>query len=331
MKYIGIDIGGTDVKFGVLDEKFNILLQSGIKTDREKTPTEIVGNIARALRLFLEQNDVLLDDVCGIGIGCPGGVNGKAGRVDFSPNLSVGGWHNFELVKEFKKHFKKPIFISNDANAAALGEASLVKYDSFVFLTLGTGVGSGIVLNGALFEGNEGKGAEIGHMTIAMGGRPCSCGGRGCMEAYCSATALIADTKQKMREFPTSKMWRVAPDLNDVDGKTAFEALKLGDAAAHDVVVQYISYLGESILNVINILRPEAVIIGGGVSKQGEFLLDMIKTYCEKRYYGYRGAPKTDILIAKLDSRAGLVGAAVLVNKNLKKAGGRAVCDRNDY
>ncbi len=186
-------------------------------------------------------------------------------------------------------------------------------YSDTVMLTLGTGVGGGIVIDNKLYEGNEGKGGELGHMVLVVDGERCSCGRRGCMEAYCSASALIRDTKKAMQADKSSAMWKTSPRLDDVDGKTAFECSKKGDKAAIAVVDNYIKFLGEGMLNFANIFRPQAIILGGGVCAQGDYLIDKLKDYCKERFYGFEGMPRFDILVAQLGNDAGIIGAAALI------------------
>ena len=199
---------------------------------------------------------------------------------------------------------------------AALGETMFGAgrgYENAVMITLGTGVGGGLILNGRLFEGNESKGAELGHMVIEAGGEPCNCGRRGCIEAYASATALIRETKKAMRAHPESAMWKFSPDIEAVDGRTSFECAKAGDAAAAEVVDKYLYYLSEAMLNFCNIFRPQVIILGGGVCAQGQYLTDRLTAIMEKEHYGYSGAPKVAIAIATLGNDAGLIGAASLI------------------
>ena len=186
-------------------------------------------------------------------------------------------------------------------------------YTDTVFLTLGTGVGGGIVLGGKLYEGNESKGAELGHMVLVVDGEPCSCGRNGCMEAYCSASALIRETKKAMLADKNSAMWKFSPTLDDVDGRTAFECSKAGDRSANAVVDYFVKYLGEGMLNFANIFRPQAIILGGGVCAQGDYLIYKLKDYCKDRNYGFADTPRFDILVAQLGNDAGIIGAAGLI------------------
>ena len=255
-----------------------------------------------------------MDELVGVGIGSPGAINSGAGIVDYSPNL---GWYNVPIAELILKRVKKPVKVSNDANVAALGETLFGAgkgYKDTILVTLGTGVGGGVVIGGKLFEGNESKGAELGHSVIVVNGQQCGCGRRGCFEAYSSATALIRETKEAMLRDRGSKMWDfVGGDIDKVDGKTAFETEKQGDATAKLVVNNYVLYLSEGLLNLCNIFRPEAIMLGGGVCAQGDNLLNRLKTRMQALHYGYQGTPAVDLLIASLGNDAGIIGAAALL------------------
>ena len=212
-----------------------------------------------------------------------------------------------------KKYLGVPVYVTNDANAAALGESfagAAKQYGSSIFVTLGTGVGGGIIIDGKLFEGNRSAGAEIGHMVIRMGGEKCTCGRKGCFEAYASATALIRQTQNAMRKAPESILWKLAPTPEEVDGKTAFDGLRAGDKTAEKVVNAYIGYLAEGLANLANIFRPEAIVLGGGVCAEGETLLAPLRRKMNRLVYaGTKYAPVL-LLTASLGNDAGLVGAA---------------------
>ncbi len=312
MYTIGVDIGGMSVKVGLVDERGVIIANNRAKT--EKDPENMVKILSKQINDLLKENNLTVNDINGIGIGCPGTVTGATGVIEYANNL---GWHKVPLGAMLKKYIDVEVRISNDANVAALGEAiyGVAKdYNSAIMFTLGTGVGGGIILDNKLYEGNESKGAELGHTTLVLDGEDCTCGRRGCVEAYVSATALIRQTKCVMEQDKESKMWEfVGGDINKVDGRTAFETAKLGDKSAELVRDNYIKYLAESMMNMFNIFRPEAFILGGGVSAQGEYLTSRLKDYCEARHYGYQGTPKVEILIATLGNDAGIIGAAALL------------------
>lgn len=312
MKAIGVDIGGMTIKVGLVDENGKIIGENRVKT--AKTADRCLDNLFLQIRTLLNQNNLTEKDIRGIGVGCPGLVDVEKGIVEHLPNL---GWVNVPLVAQLKEKFRTEIRISNDANVATLGEVlfgAAKGYDSAVMFTLGTGVGGGIVINGKLYEGGKGRGAELGHTTLILNGAPCTCGRNGCVEVYVSATALIGQTKAAMRADGDSEMWKyVGGDIDAVDGRTAFECEKKGDPAAKRVIDNYVTYLSESIMNMLNIFRPPVFILGGGISKEGKNLTERVTAYLEGFSYGYKFAPKTKIVTATLGNDAGIIGAAALV------------------
>lgn len=314
MYVFGVDIGGTGVKAGIVDESGRIVIKSSIPTDRGHDYKVIVKDIAEQLKKLASDSGVSMDEIKAIGVGCPGAINSKKGTVDYSNNLH---WESVPFLAELKKHIDLPSAISNDANVAALGETKFgagKEYSDTVFITLGTGVGGGVVIGGKLFEGNESKGTELGHTVIVRGGELCTCGRRGCLEAYASATALIRDTKVAMKKDKRSKMWDfVNGDIEKVDGRTAFECSKMGDYSAKKVVDDYIESLGEGLCNFANVFRPEAIILGGGVCAQGEYLTAPLRQFLTNYCYGGEHSPEVKLLIATLGNDAGLIGAASLV------------------
>ena len=311
-KYIGVDNGGMSVKYGLVNENGNILAKRTVKT--EGTADSVIDTLGKALVAFLEENGLKKEEIEGVGIGCPGAITAATGTVEYSNNL---GWKNVKLTDGLKKYLDTEYKVSNDANVAALGEATFgaaKEFSDVIMLTLGTGVGGGIVLGNKLYEGNESKGAELGHAVLVLGGEECTCGRKGCIEAYCSASALIRDTKRAMLRDTDSKMWDYANnDIHNVNGRTAFAMARENDPAAVQVVNDYIMYLSESIMNYCNIFRPQAVVLGGGISGEGKYLIDRVAQYCKERHYGYQGTPEVKILAATLGNDAGIIGAAALL------------------
>ena len=314
MYYVGIDLGGTNIKTGIVNEQGKIVAKSSIPTKSDRTADEVAFDMAFEVLNIVKSNKISMDELVGVGIGSPGAINSGAGIVDYSPNL---GWYNVPIAELILKRVKKPVKVSNDANVAALGETLFGAgkgYKDTILVTLGTGVGGGVVIGGKLFEGNESKGAELGHSVIVVNGQQCGCGRRGCFEAYSSATALIRETKEAMLRDRGSKMWDfVGGDIDKVDGKTAFETEKQGDATAKLVVNNYVLYLSEGLLNLCNIFRPEAIMLGGGVCAQSDNLLNRLKVRMQALHYGYQGTPAVDLLIASLGNDAGIIGAAALL------------------
>ncbi|MBO7345479.1 MAG: ROK family protein [Clostridia bacterium] len=311
---IGVDIGGMSVKIGLVDDNGKIVEQLRVKTVRDANKG--ILDIIDSIKYLLSNNKIETNQLCGIGIGCPGAVKSEEGIIDYLPNL---GWDTIDVRTPIEKAFGVPVMVSNDANVAALGEViygSAKGCQTCVMFTIGTGVGGGMIINGKLFEGGFSRGGELGHMTLIMDGEDCSCGRKGCVECYTSATALIKQTKEEMKKNRYSMMWKfVDYDIKNVDGRTAFECSKLGDKSAIKVRDKYIEYLGESILNMFNIFRPEVFIIGGGISAQGEYLTNLLKGYCEKFDYGYKRSPRTEIITASLGNDAGIIGAAALLKQ----------------
>lgn len=308
--YIGIDLGGTFIKGGIVSDKGEIVVKDKVPTESEKGSLAVAKNIAALAHSLLKRANMTSSDVVGIGMGVPGMIDGEKGEVVYSNNL---GWEHFSISREVEALTGLGVKIANDANVAALGETLFGcgrEYKNTVMLTLGTGVGGGIVIGGRLFEGNRSAGAELGHSVILAGGEACTCGRRGCLEAYASATALIRDTKKKMRENPDSAMWRVG-SLDKVNGETAF-SLKDTDKAAREVVDAYIEKLAIGITNIANVFRPEAVILGGGVSAEGDNLILPLSRQVDRDIFAGEMGPRVKILIAELGNDAGLLGAAAL-------------------
>ncbi|MBR1970552.1 MAG: ROK family protein [Clostridia bacterium] len=307
--YIGIDLGGTNIACGVVDEYGVIYGRSSRKTNAPRPYEEIFNDMAECAFDAAKESGINFDDIESVGIGCPGAINKETGCIEFSNNL---GFYDVEITKHMEKLLGKKVYVENDANAAAWGEylcGSGKGTKSMVMITLGTGVGSGIVDNGHLLTGAYEKGAEIGHMVLRINGEKCTCGRKGCFEAYASATALIRDTKKAMNENPDSDMWKVAKSLSKVDGKTAFKAK---DKAAKEVINNYLSNLSEGVVNIVNILQPEIIAIGGGVSNAGEKILKPIRKAIKNYSFARFGKKQTEVQIAKLGNDAGLIGAAML-------------------
>lgn len=311
--YIGIDLGGTNIAAGLVTDDGKILISDSVPTLKDRPCTEIVEDMALLARKIAAAAKCPLEEIKAVGIGCPGTVDSGRGMVIYSNNIVM---NHFPLAEEFRKHLDLPVNLENDANAAAYGEyvTTANGKSSFVLMTLGTGVGGGIVLDGKIFRGFNGAGAEIGHMAIAVNGEVCTCGRHGCLEAYASVTALIRQTKEKMAECPDSTMHAWAKEHRKVSGRTAFECAKAGDPAAIAVRDRYIRYIAEGVCSVISILQPEVFAIGGGISKEGDTLLLPIKDFVNQNDFN-KFVPRTDIRIASLCNDAGIVGAAMAAKK----------------
>ena len=307
--YIGIDLGGTNIAAGLVTEEGEITNTDSTPTLLPRNYKEIVADMAKLSEKIVSKAGLTMDDIDGIGIGCPGSVDSKNGIVAFSNNLKMD---HAPLVAEMKKYFDKPINILNDADAAAFGEYMIngSNVDSFIFITLGTGVGGGIIINKKVYSGFNGAGGELGHITLVHNGIPCNCGNIGCWEAYASVTALIRQTKEAMERNPDSKMHEIAKADGKINGRTAFIAAKAGDKAGNEVVKQYLEYVASGLVSIINIFQPEKSVIGGGISREGDYLLNPIKEYCDKHEYN-KYLKKTELSIATLYNDAGIVGAAL--------------------
>ena len=310
--YIGVDVGGMSIKAGAVNLNGEILVKDKVVTDGKHVDV-FLKDIKELLIKVINECKEKEFDVKGIGFGVPGMVDNKKGLINKMANIDGRD----VPLKEYLNDLNLPIYLSNDANVAALGEQrfGVAKgLNNVVLLTLGTGIGGGLILNGKLYEGNEGKGAELGHVCLLLNGRNCGCGRKGCLEAYASASALLRMTREYMEKYKDSMMWEYCNnDINNVDGLTSFECAKKGDEAANKLIDEYIMYLGEGMLDFANIFRPEAFVIGGGISNQGEYLTNKLKAYLAKQNYGYEGAPASDVLIAKLKNDAGIIGAASLL------------------
>ena len=315
MYYIGIDIGGTGIKAGVVKENGEIICKSSIPTEQGADYTFLAKQIADLSFEVIKEAGITLDEVKSIGMGCPGSIDDKNGVVLYANNINL---LNAPLCAEVAKYIDKPVYIGNDANCAALGEYFALNDESitdFIAVTLGTGVGGGIVIDGKLFTGSNGVAGELGHMVTVVDGENCSCGRQGCWEAYASATALIRQTKQAMIRFPNSIMWQmVEDDINKVNGRTAFDAMRQGDEAGKQVVDKYIYYVSVGVTNNINIFQPEVFCIGGGISKEGDNLVEPLNKYYNGDNYGRSLQNKTVIKTAILGNDAGIIGAAFLGN-----------------
>ena len=312
--YVGIDFGGMSAKAGLFDKNSKMLAKDTVKTSKDDNYVTTVAKMAQLVKKLCEENDVPIKSVRRIGLASPGVIDSKEGIVVRWGNYN---WSDKPLARDMSEAAGAEVRVVNDANAAAYGEAiygAAKAYKNSIFITLGTGIGSGIIIDGKLFEGVRGAGAEAGHMVIQVGGVPCGCGRKGCFEQYASASALIRDTKRAMFENKESIMWRMTGgDPENVDGKTAFAAARENDAAAKQVVKNYIMYLGEGVLNLVNIFRPQAVVIGGGVSNEGEALLQPLRRYVSERLLVDCERVPLAINRAALGSDAGMYGACALV------------------
>lgn len=313
--YVGIDLGGTNIVAGVVDEQYNILAKASTKTNCPRPDREIARDMAKMAIQAVENAKLTMDQIKWIGIGTPGIANSRDGIIEYSNNL---GFVNTPMVKYIQEDIDKPVFVENDANAAAYGEfvAGAAKgANNAVCITLGTGVGGGIIIDGKIYAGSNFAGAEIGHTVISVDGPQCTCGRKGCFEVFSSATGLIRMTKESMAKNPDSSMHKlVAERSGKVSARIAFDAMRMGDAAAKAVVDDYIKYLAAGITNTINTFQPDILCIGGGVCNEGDALLLPVKELVAKEVYTRNSKQNAQIVIAKLGNDAGIIGAAFLGN-----------------
>jgi len=311
--YIGIDLGGTNIKAGVVNENYEIVANSKVKTNLPRPAQEICDDMADCALEAVKKAGISLDDVVSVGVGTPGIANSSNGVVEYSNNL---GFVNVPMAEMIKAKINKPVYVENDANAAAYGEfvAGAAKgANHAVCITLGTGVGGGIIIDGKIFAGFNYAGAEIGHTVIEVDGPQCTCGRKGCFEVFSSATGLIRMTKEAMEENKDSLMWYMKKDDGErVTGRLAFNAMRAGDKTAKEVVDKYIKYLAAGITNTINTFQPDILCVGGGVCNEGDPLLVPLKALVAKEVYTRNSEKNTQIVIASLGNDAGIIGAAFL-------------------
>ena len=314
MYTIGIDLGGTNIVASVVDDDYNIIGTSKTPTNSPRSADEIFDDIADVCEEAVKTAGLTMEDIDSVGMGTPGTVN-QDGIIEFANNLA---FNNVPARTMLAKRINKPeekVFIENDANCAALGEAYAGCGNGakdFVAVTLGTGVGSGVIIGGKIVNGVNYAGGECGHMVIVVDGEQCSCGRKGCWEAYASATALIRQTKKAMEEYPDSLMHKLAKEEGKVSGRTAFDAMRLGDIAGIKVVDDYIKYVACGLINIVNALQPEINCIGGGICNEGETLMKPLRRFVQSERYSIHSKIQTKIVKAELGNDAGVIGAALL-------------------
>lgn len=307
--YIGIDLGGTNIAAGIVDSNGKIMIKDSKPTLKKRPTEEIIEDMVKLVENLIKRCGIAKYDISGIGIGCPGAVDNRKGIITYCVNVPM---KNVKIAEYITSRTGIPVNLENDANAAALGEYNVKGRgaNSYIFITLGTGIGGGAIIDGKIYRGFNGVGIEAGHMTLVHNGDRCTCGKRGCWECYGSVTALINQTIEKMNANPSSLMNIKAKKIGKVDGRVAFEAAKENDKSAKEVVQQYLEYVADGITSIINIFEPELLVIGGGISKEGDYLLEPIIEYVHKYEYN-KYCPKTKIEIASLMNDAGIIGAAM--------------------
>ncbi len=312
MYRIGIDLGGTNIAAGLVDAQLKIVDKCSVKTNVPRSVESMVADMVQMAETLLKRNHLTWQDAASVGAGVPCTANQENGHMEDANNL---GFEDVPFLSLLAEKIPVSVFFDNDANAAAWGEYLGGGYqeDSFIMVTLGTGIGGGIILNGKLWAGINGAAAEFGHMTIDYAGVPCNCGRRGCFEAMASATALIRQEQEQMKEHPESLLWQLCSgDLSQVEAKTVFDGAAAGDETALKLLDTYTTYLAEGITDIINIFQPAVVCVGGGVSRAGDALLLPLREKSSRRIYSRNAERNTRIELAKLDNDAGILGAALL-------------------
>jgi len=314
MYYLGIDLGGMSIKAGICDDNGNILFKDTCPTVRDEDGDRIIKDMAHLCLKVIFEAGLTVDDIEYAGVASPGSADNERGIIIYASTLP---FLNYPIAAKLSELTGiKKIYIDNDANAAAKGEATYGAargYKNSLFVTIGTGVGGGIIIDGKVYSGFNFSGAELGHIVIVKDGLDCPCGRKGCLESYASATALIEQTKRKMHEDKNSVMWQICDgDIEKVNGKTVFDAMLENDESACAVYKEYIEYLASGITSFINIFQPEVLSIGGGISKQGDILINPIREIVEREQYSRHCEKKTLIKVAQLGNDAGIIGAASL-------------------
>lgn len=314
MYKIGVDLGGTNIAVGVIDSEYKIIGTGKAKTNIPRPAEEIFDDIVKCIYAACENAGVDISEIESVGIGTPGSCDKENGVILYANNLYFDHVPAVKLINDKIPGVK--VYIENDANCAALGEAlagSGRGKKSFIAITLGTGVGGGVILDGKVLAGCNDAGGELGHITIKFDGEQCNCGRVGCFERYASATALVNQTKAAMEIHRDSKMWELCGgDINNAGGRTAFDAMRAGDAAGKEVVDNYIRYIAIGTTDIVNIFQPEMICFGGGICNEGETLLAPLREYVAKWRYSKMQEKQTEICRATLGNDAGIIGAALV-------------------
>jgi glucokinase len=311
MNYLGIDLGGTNIAVGVVNGEGKILGRGTLPTGVGRPAEVIFADMARACLLALESAGMTLGDIEAVGIGSPGLINNEEGEIVFANNLY---WHNVRFREELQKHIDKPVYADNDANVAALAECAaggMKGARNAILLTLGTGVGGGIILDGKVFGGYHHGGAELGHICLILDGEPCTCGNRGCVERYTSATALIREGRLAAQSNPQGLIYKqCGGDLEKITARDVIDSAREGDEDALRIFDDYINALSMTIISIINIFDPQAIALGGGVAAASDFLMEPLRKSVAERLF-YKSLPPAKLVFAELGNDAGIIGAAM--------------------
>ena len=316
MIYAGVDVGGMSIKCGLVTEKGEILIKDSFKTQKNITCEGMAKQTSEFLFALAKKAGVTPEEIAAVGMGIPGTVDASKGMIVYSNNIKL---EHAPIVRDMKAYFSCPVFVDNDANAAALGEVvfgAAKGLSDVVLVTLGTGVGTGIVVNGKIITGKGGAGAEGGHVVIRMGGEPCTCGNRGCFEAYASASALLRQTARQVERHPDSLLASLWKEKGE-SGIVPFEAAKAGDKVGTKVVRDYVNYTACGLAGLVNIFRPDVVLIGGGISNQGDYFIKKVSRRLNGIVFGKGLNPRVKVKAAMLKNDAGLLGAVALAVKGV--------------
>ncbi len=308
MYRIGIDLGGTNIAVGVVNAQYEIIAHHSVPTLAQRSAEEVIRDMGDAVETVLAKAGLTAADCESIGIGSPGTCDSEKGIVARAYNL---GWFNVPICEMLRERFGIPARLSNDANCAALAETvagAAIGCKNMVLITLGTGVGGGIIIDGKIYAGMRSAGAELGHTLLVLDGEQCSCGRRGCWETYASATALIRQAEKAAAEHPQSLLAQV----EQMTGLAVFQAADKGDAVAQAVIDRYCVYVAAGFTDLVNSLAPEMILLGGGISRQGERILAPIREYVVNNCFGQKDGAVPVIAAAKLGNEAGIIGAAAL-------------------
>ena len=315
MYYLGVDLGGTKIEVGIVDKNGNILNTKRVLTLGEDGPEKVLKRMCTLVDEVMSGTRLNLDDISGIGIGVPGAVDYSRGNIYFLTNLP--GWTDFPIKDFLMSKYNIPVALNNDANAAALAEyifGSGAGVKDMIYLTVSTGIGGGLIVNGDLLSGAWGAGGEVGHMILDVGGDECNCGNRGCWEAISSGSAIVKGVINRIKAGEKSKVTELA-SIDDVRAEHVFAARAMGDVVSMEVTDRAMDFLGLGIANLVNVINPEKVVIGGGVAKVGDILFTLVRERVKELAYG--PAAKVEIQPAYLGAKAGVIGAGALAMLSL--------------
>lgn len=312
MLYIGIDVGGTSLKAGIVDENGKILYKASCPTGVERGHEAVIHDMAQLAIRTVKESGHSMDEIHSIGIGIPGIQDPATMHVPFCTNLK---WVDVPLVELMRKEIDKPVFVNNDATVAGLAESVAgvnAGVKNSIFITLGTGVGGGIIVDGKVYTGPHGVASEVGHMITVAGGEMCTCGNRGCWERYASATAIIREGWKMCKDRPESALYKkIDGKFENLEARTVTGLAKEGDPDCEAIMDNYVYHLTVGLVNLINLYDPELIVLGGGVSHTGEYLLNKVRALLPKMVF-FKAMPYARVELAKLGNDAGIIGAAML-------------------